>query len=67
MLFRTQSITLSQSHRELAWAFVAAMAGILTHAIAAPLVLQRHYWLLYGLGIVTATQIIGGPDWLRDE
>jgi O-antigen ligase len=67
MLLRTQSITVSQSHRELMWAFIAAMAGIITHTIAAPLVLQRHYWLLYGLGIVTATQILRENEWLQAE
>jgi hypothetical protein len=42
---------------ELIWAFVAAMTGIMAHSFLAPLVLQRHYWLLYGLGMSVATRI----------
>lgn len=56
LLLRTQSIVGIRSQRELLWAFIAAMTGIMVHAIAAPLVLHRHYWLLYGLGVITAIQ-----------
>jgi O-antigen ligase len=54
LLLRTQSISTTRSRRELLWAFIAAMAGILVHSMVAPLVLHRHYWLIYGLGIVVA-------------
>jgi hypothetical protein len=63
LLLRTQALTTSRSHRELIWAFIAAMTGIMTHAIAAPLILQRHYWLLYGLGLATTLHVADGPDW----
>lgn len=67
LLLRTQAATTSRSHRELIWAFIAAMTGIMTHAIAAPLILHRHYWLLYGLGIVTATHVALEPDTASDQ
>jgi O-antigen ligase len=53
-MFRTQSRLKERSRRELLWAFIAAMTGLMVHSMLAPLVLQRHYWLLYGLGISAA-------------
>ncbi len=37
--------------RAIMWAFIT---GILTVGIATPLVLQRQYWLVYGLGLAAA-------------
>jgi O-antigen ligase len=67
LLLRTQAITTDRSQRELLWAFIAAMTGILTHAIAAPLVLQRHYWLLYGLGLAAALRAVDGTEWAPQQ
>lgn len=53
-MFRTQSKLRNRSQRELLWAFIAAMTGLMVHSMLAPLVLQRQYWLLYGLGISAA-------------
>ena len=33
------------------------MTGLMAHSMLAPLVLQRHYWLLYGLGIALAVEL----------
>jgi O-antigen ligase len=57
LLVRTQSIAVTRSQRELLWAFVAGMAGLMIHSTVAPLILHRHYWLLYGLGIAAAVQL----------
>ena len=51
LLLRTQSFAERRSDREMLWAFIAAMIGIMAHSMLSPLVLQRHYWILYGLGI----------------
>ncbi len=56
-LGRTQSRVWSVSDRQLLWAFLAAMTGLMAHSMLAPLVLQRHYWLLYGLGIAVAVEL----------
>jgi O-antigen ligase len=51
LLLRTQSIATDGTDRQMLWAFIAAMMGIMAHSMLSPLVLQRHYWILYGLGI----------------
>jgi hypothetical protein len=38
------------------WAFVASMASIMTILMTIPVMNQRHYWLLYGLGVALAMQ-----------
>jgi O-antigen ligase len=53
-MIRTQSRLRDRSRRELLWAFIAALTGLMVHSMVAPLVLQRQYWLLYGLGISAA-------------
>jgi O-antigen ligase len=53
-MIRTQSSLRDRSRRELLWAFLAALTGLMVHSMVAPLVLQRQYWLLYGLGISAA-------------
>lgn len=37
-------------HGDLVWAFVASMASIMTILMTVPVMNQRHYWLLFGLG-----------------
>lgn len=54
LLIRTQSATRAPAIRAIMWAFIASIAGILTVGIATPLVLQRQYWLVYGLGLAAA-------------
>jgi O-antigen ligase len=57
LVFRTQARVRGVSDLQLIWAFLAAMVGLMCHSMLAPLVLQRHYWLLYGLGIAAAVQL----------
>lgn len=54
LMLRTQSSVAAGSRRELLWAFIAAMAGVMTHSLVAPLLLHRHFWLFYGLGLAAA-------------
>jgi O-antigen ligase len=58
LLARMRSTSPIRLDRELLAAFIAAMVGVMTHSMVAPLVLHRHYWLLYGLGIATAIDIV---------
>jgi O-antigen ligase len=57
LVLRTQSRVRAPDDVTLLWAFVAAMAGLMCHSMLAPLVLQRHYWLLYALGIAAAVEL----------
>jgi O-antigen ligase len=57
LMARTQSRARTKPDRWLLWAFIAAMTGLMAHSMLAPLVLQRHYWLLYGLGIALAVEL----------
>jgi len=57
LMLRTQSKVRAPDDVSLLWAFLAAMAGLMCHSMLAPLVLQRHYWLLYGLGIAAAVEL----------
>jgi O-antigen ligase len=57
LVLRSQSTVRAPDDVSLLWAFLAAMAGLMCHSMLAPLVLQRHYWLLYGLGIAAAVEL----------
>lgn len=41
--------------RELAWGSAASLAGFLTIFMFAPEMLDRHYWLIFALGLAVAT------------
>ena len=62
LVLRTQSRVRVPDDVSLLWAFLAAMAGLMCHSMLAPLVLQRHYWLLYGLGIAAAVELGRGTQ-----
>lgn len=53
-IFLNQRVTYSQSQRDILWAFIASMAGIMTILMFIPLMIHRHYWLIYGLGLAAA-------------
>jgi O-antigen ligase len=57
LVVRARSVAEERSDRELLAAFIAAWVGIMAQSSVAPLVLHRHYWLLYGLGIAAAVVI----------
>jgi O-antigen ligase len=53
-LFLDQRVTYSQAQRDILWAFIASMAGLMTILMFIPLMIHRHYWLIYGLGLAAA-------------
>jgi O-antigen ligase len=55
-LLRTQRTTGDPARRELLAAFLASMVAIMTIHLFIPLMLQRQYWLIYGLGLAAALQ-----------
>lgn len=46
-------------HGDLVWAFVASMASVMTILMTVPIMNQRHYWLLYGLGVALLAELAG--------
>ena len=62
VLLHARSLAGSRSDRELLWAFVASMVGVLAHSMFSPVLVGRHYWLLYGLGIVAAVLATASPE-----
>lgn len=63
MLFRVQRSSGALGVQGLAWAFIAAFAGVLTVGLATPVIILRHYWLLFGLAMAFAAdrRISFGP------
>jgi len=53
-LFRAQRATRNRSQREMLWAFLASMIAILTIYMFVPIMIERHYWLIFGLGLALA-------------
>jgi O-antigen ligase len=51
-LYRACALTpVDDAHGGLVLAFIASMASIMTILMTVPIMNQRHYWLLYGLGL----------------
>jgi O-antigen ligase len=53
--------TASTPDREILWSTAAAMAGILTIFMFSPEMLDRHYWLIFALGLATAAGVSQNP------
>jgi O-antigen ligase len=47
--------TLNPRRRDLTWAFVASMAAVMAIFMTTPILNDRHYWLLFGLGLAMVT------------
>jgi len=56
-LVRAQRL-LPEAERSLSWSLVATMAGILTIFMFAPEMLDRHYWLIFALGLASAASVL---------
>lgn len=56
ILIRAHHQTKNPRQRDLLAAFIAAMAGVMTIFMFIPLMDQRHYWVLYGLGLALALE-----------
>jgi O-antigen ligase len=50
-LLRAHRASRLAGRRRLLWAFVASMAAILVIFMSIPVMVHRHYWLLFGLGL----------------
>ena len=48
----------SLADREVLWALVAAMCGVLTIFMFAPEMLDRHYWLFVAMGLAVAARVV---------
>jgi len=53
-LLRAQSRERTGVERELLWAFIASMGAILTIFLFIPVLIQRQYWWVFGLGLSAA-------------
>ena len=54
LLWRAQKATPDRRERELLWAFIASMLAIMVQYMFGPIMIQREYWLIYGLGLALA-------------
>ena len=60
-LYRAQARAVARTDLELCWAFIAAMAAILMFHMASPIMIQRHVWLVFALGLACA-QVVAGQS-----
>ncbi len=60
-MLRADRASTSRSQRELIWAFVASMLAVNTIYMFLPIMSQRQYWLLYGLGLALALRTCQKP------
>ena len=60
-MLRADRASTSRAQRELIWAFVASMLAINTIYLFLPIMSQRQYWLLYGLGLSLALHTCQKP------
>jgi O-antigen ligase len=51
----------SQEQRELLWALIASMTSVLFIYMFIPIMIHRHYWLIYGIGLAVALRCIKSP------
>jgi O-antigen ligase len=58
LMLRSQQRLQSQSLREVMWALIASMVAIMTIFLFLPIMDQRQYWLLYGIGLAVALDIL---------
>jgi hypothetical protein len=63
-MLRMQRATRAEPLRELLWAFISALVGILIVGLATPVIVLRPYWMIYGLGMAAAIHLYrqGGTE-----
>jgi O-antigen ligase len=54
-VLRARSATTEQAGRELLWAFVVSMLALMIIFMTIPVMVERHYWLIFGLGLALAS------------
>jgi O-antigen ligase len=57
LVFRSHCASKDRETRDLLWAFLAYGASLMTIFMAAPLIVHRHYWLIFALGIALALEL----------
>ncbi|MFZ2407590.1 MAG: O-antigen ligase family protein [Methylobacter sp.] len=66
-LLQCQRMIVDPSQRTILWALIASMCAIMTIFMFIPIMIHRHYWLIYGLGLaavfsVKNIQLIAVPN-----
>ena len=54
IMLRAQRFRADAGQRELIWAFIASMGAIMTIFLFVPVLIQRQYWWIFGLGLSVA-------------
>ena len=54
IMLRAQRFQAAAGQRELLWAFIASMSAIMTIFLFVPVLIQRQYWWIFGLGLSVA-------------
>ncbi len=54
IMLRAQRFEAAAGQRELIWAFIASMSATLTIYFFLPVLIQRQYWWIFGLGLSVA-------------
>jgi O-antigen ligase len=72
IMLRAQRFQAAVEQRELIWAFIASMSATMTIFLFVPALIQRQYWLIFGLGLslVQGREVArakGTSDTLRRE
>lgn len=61
ILLRAQRVQAAAGQRELIWAFIASMSATLTIYFFLPVLIQRQYWWIFGLGLSVARRREAAP------
>ena len=61
LLLRARAWTHDRDLRRLAWASITSMMAVMAIFMTIPIMLHRHYWLLYGLGLSLVGVIGSSP------
>ena len=62
VLVRAQAASGARWHRQLLWAFLASILSLMAIYMNTPLMIQRHYWLILGLGMALALGVPERPE-----
>lgn len=57
VLLRAQAASRMRWRRQLLWAFLASILSLMAIYMNTPLMIQRHYWLIMGLGMALALSV----------
>jgi O-antigen ligase len=60
-LLWAQRVSRSQARRDVLWAFIASMTALMAIFMFVPVMIDRLYWFIYGLGLATVLSVRNGP------